>query len=300
MNEIKSEEFEIPTHWTDVQRQNLELHKAAGRVIAYWCSDTWGRPANGGTGEPVSPGVVQGEPGPLSLCLKGTLHATRHPHKWKGTRVWVVALFGEVQEQTDKLGTLRRMAIGEFRPEDNCPMSVRARIFTGANLRGANLRDADLRVAYLRGANLRGANLQSANLEGANLEGADLRDADLRVAYLRGAYLRDAYLRGAYLRGANLRGANLEGANLRGAYLRGAYLQSADLRDADLQSANLRGAYLEGADLRGAYLEGADLEGANLEGANLRGANLRGAYRGPEQAPIPGWRTLASGYLEKE
>ena len=58
--------------------------------------------------------------------------------------------------------------------------------------------------------------------------------------------------------------------------------------------ANLGGAYLYGANLRGA-----DLGGANLYGADLRGANLGGAYRGPS-SPISGWRTLATGYLERE
>ena len=41
-------------------------------------------------------------------------------------------------------------------------------------------------------------------------------------------------------------------------------------------------------------------EGANLDGANLYGANLYGAYRGQNQPPIPGWHTLASGYLERD
>jgi len=43
----------------------------------------------------------------------------------------------------------------------------------------------------------------------------------------------------------------------------------------------------------------ADLAGAYLAGANLAGANLAGAYRGSSPA-VPGWRTLASGDLERE
>lgn len=63
--------------------------------------------------------------------------------------------------------------------------------------------------------------------------------------------------------------------------------------------ADLSGADLRGADLRGADLGGADLRGANLRGANLVRADLTGACRGSSPA-IPGWRTDASGYLERE
>lgn len=35
------------------------------------------------------------------------------PPKWKGERLWVVALIGEVQEDGDKLGALCREIIGE-------------------------------------------------------------------------------------------------------------------------------------------------------------------------------------------
>ncbi len=59
-------------------------------------------------------------------------------------------------------------------------------------------------------------------------------------------------------------------------------------------------ANLVGANLRGANLDGANLVGANLVGANLDGANLDGAYRSVHSPKVPGWRTLATGYLEKE
>ena len=52
------------------------------------------------------------------------------------------------------------------------------------------------------------------------------------------------------------------------------------------------------ANLAGANLTDANLEDANLAGANLAGANLTGAYRG-SSPPIPGWCTMASGYLER-
>ena len=88
-------------------------------------------------------------------------------------------------------------------------------------------------------------------------------------------------------------------ADLRDANLRDADLRDADLGGANLRCANLSGANLSGADLRGANLRGANLSGADLRGANLSGANLSGAYRGYSK-PIPGWHTLASGYIERE
>lgn len=48
-----------------------------------------------------------------------------------------------------------------------------------------------------------------------------------------------------------------------------------------------------------AYLAGANLARANLAGANLARADLAGAYRGASP-PIPGWRTLETGYLVRE
>jgi hypothetical protein len=109
-----------------------------------------------------------------------------------------------------------------------------------------------------------------------------------------GADLSHVNLHGADLSGANLSYANLSRANLHGAYLFGAYLSGAYLSRADLSGANL-----SCADLSGAGLSGADLSGADLSGANLFRADLSGAYRGASPA-IPGWRTLATGYLERE
>jgi len=109
------------------------------------------------------------------------------------------------------------------------------------------------------------------------------------------ADLYRAVLSGANLLGANLSGANLLGANLSGANLLGANLSGADLLGTDLYRADLRGTDLSGADLRGT-----DLYLADLRGADLRGTDLSHAYRGHDQPPIPGWRTLASGYLERD
>ena len=79
----------------------------------------------------------------------------------------------------------------------------------------------------------------------------------------------------------------------------GANLSGANLYAANLSGANLYAANLYGANLSGANLYGANLSGANLSRANLYGANLYGAYRGSSPT-IPGWHTLASGYLERE
>jgi len=79
-----------------------------------------------------------------------------------------------------------------------------------------------------------------------------------------------------------------------------AWLEEQDLIPrANLDGANLRYANLRYANLDGANLRYANLVGANLAGANLAGAYLAGAYRG-SSLPIPGWRTLANGYLERE
>jgi hypothetical protein len=54
--------------------------------------------------------------GPLNLCNAGTLHATYIPSKWKGERIWLVAMIGEVIEQDDKLGALEREIIAQITP----------------------------------------------------------------------------------------------------------------------------------------------------------------------------------------
>ena len=78
-----------------------------------------------------------------------------------------------------------------------------------------------------------------------------------------------------------------------------ANLVGANLVRANLDGANLDGANLDGATLVRANLAGAYLAGANLRYANLDGANLDGAYRGSSSS-IPGWRTSATGYLERD
>ena len=83
------------------------------RTLALWKSGADGRPCNGGSGEPARPGLVQTITGPLELC-KNALHATLKPEKWKGERVWLVALDGEIVGDAKKLGATRREILAEI------------------------------------------------------------------------------------------------------------------------------------------------------------------------------------------
>ncbi len=89
----------------------------------------------------------------------------------------MVALLGEVQEQNNKAGSLKREFIGEILPEEaifDAGLAVRLGVksLPGADLSGANLTRADLTRAYLSGADLTGADLTRVNLYGAYLYGA--------------------------------------------------------------------------------------------------------------------------------
>jgi hypothetical protein len=100
--------------WNTDQRSRMAELSRSGAKLAFWRSSSSGLPTNGGGKiEVAAPGVVHTSPGPLSLCLAGTLHATLIPPKWKGDRWWVVALIGEVVGDDDKYGCLTREIIGE-------------------------------------------------------------------------------------------------------------------------------------------------------------------------------------------
>ena len=47
------------------------------------------------------------------LCEKTTLHATLMPSKWKGERLWIVALDGTVVGNAEKMGALKREILCE-------------------------------------------------------------------------------------------------------------------------------------------------------------------------------------------
>jgi hypothetical protein len=82
--------------------------------IAFWRSDKDGLPSNGGHDtDNARPGMVRTIAGPLEICTGRALHGTLRPDKWKGERLWIVALRGEIQIQDDKVGALEREIICE-------------------------------------------------------------------------------------------------------------------------------------------------------------------------------------------
>ena len=86
-----------------------------GATVAFWKSNKEGKPSNGGSGTVAKIGLVEELPGPLpSQCGRGAFHATLDPVKWEGERLWVVALYGEIREGTDKIWGLKREFIAEI------------------------------------------------------------------------------------------------------------------------------------------------------------------------------------------
>ena len=190
------------TGWTPRQRNHLRRLMREGAIIAYWCSDAHGRPANHEM-EPLQacdwtarPGLVQEVAGPLATCSSRALHATMEPHLWAGVRVWLVGLVGQVRTDQDaKMGALRREIVGEIFPESAFSASVGVRIgrrdLVGASLDGASLDRASLDGASLVGASLVGASLVGASLDGASLVGAYRPHGDLPDGWIRSP---DGYL----------------------------------------------------------------------------------------------------------
>ena len=86
----------------------------SGAKLAFWRSDSNGKPCNNGTGLARTVGMVEELPGPLKLCGPGALHGTLQPWKWKGERLWVVLLYPPVEESEDKLGSLKREIVAEI------------------------------------------------------------------------------------------------------------------------------------------------------------------------------------------
>ena len=83
------------------------------RTIALWKSASDGSPANGGRGTVARVGLVEEISGPLALCGPRALHATLQPDDWKGERLWIVALEGEVIGDANKMGALKREILAE-------------------------------------------------------------------------------------------------------------------------------------------------------------------------------------------
>jgi hypothetical protein len=100
--------------WPEAIRERFNSLCASASFLAFWKSDRNGMPSNGGSGvEAARPGLLQKVSGPLRLCGPRALHATLHPDKWRGDRLWIVALHGDVDVQDDKVGALEREIIGE-------------------------------------------------------------------------------------------------------------------------------------------------------------------------------------------
>ena len=100
--------------WLPDQRRRLAELEASGVRLAYWRSDAAGQAANNGRLSTLAAtGVTHTEGGPLMLCSAGTLHATMLPPRWKGERLWIVALHGQVIGDDEKYGCLEREIIGE-------------------------------------------------------------------------------------------------------------------------------------------------------------------------------------------
>ena len=98
------------------EKLQLNLATYADCFIAFWKSDKDGLPSNGGGGSvPAFAEMKQKIDGPLQLCTRNALHATLHPEKWKGERLWVVALKGELAIADDKIGALEREILAEVK-----------------------------------------------------------------------------------------------------------------------------------------------------------------------------------------
>jgi hypothetical protein len=85
-----------------------------GATVSFWRSNKAGEPANGGSGPKGYPGLIEEIAGPLEICTKRALHATTKPWKWKGERLWIVALYPPIQTDDDKIGSLKREIICEI------------------------------------------------------------------------------------------------------------------------------------------------------------------------------------------
>ena len=101
--------------WSSEEKQRLSIAEVEASVLAFWKSSAKGLPANGGAAtEAARPGKLEEIVGPLEICTARALHATMNPDAWKGDRLWVVALYGDVVWDGDKCGALKREILGEI------------------------------------------------------------------------------------------------------------------------------------------------------------------------------------------
>ena len=93
--------------------KKISALKKIGVVLAYWRSTANDEPANGGSGTKAKVGLIEEIQGPLKICTKQALHGTLNPPKWKGEKIWIVALYPPVVWQEDKCASLKREFICE-------------------------------------------------------------------------------------------------------------------------------------------------------------------------------------------
>lgn len=95
------------------EKKAKELEQA-GAILAFWWSDKDGKPCNSGTGGPRKVGMIEEEKGPLVPCQKGALHATLDPTRWRGERIWVVAMYPPIRHvDGDKVASLKREILAD-------------------------------------------------------------------------------------------------------------------------------------------------------------------------------------------
>jgi hypothetical protein len=87
--------------------------QAAGATLAFWKSKNDLSPGCN-SGAPRQIGAMEIVKGPLLLCSAHALHASLCPWKWGGSRLWIVALHGEVMHDKDKMGALQRTIVHEI------------------------------------------------------------------------------------------------------------------------------------------------------------------------------------------
>ena len=107
-------------YWMRTLPRFAPAAEKAGAILAYWRSHADGTPANGGGGTKARVGLVEEISGPLAICTKNALHGTLDPPKWRGDRLWIIALYPPWQFQGDKVASLKR----EFIADASCPLGT--------------------------------------------------------------------------------------------------------------------------------------------------------------------------------
>jgi hypothetical protein len=103
----------IETILANADAKRVSLLRKAKVIFAYWRSTENGEPANGGKGTKAKVGLVEEIKGPLQICTANALHGTLNPPKWRGSKIWVVALYPPYVQQEDKIGSLKREIVCE-------------------------------------------------------------------------------------------------------------------------------------------------------------------------------------------